>query len=145
LCSNLEGVERVAEVSEQGYLAGQRFWPGPLTLVLKKVGALPDVVTFGLPSVGVRIPKEDVALQLIRLCGAVLVGTSANRTGHPPPLTAKQAFNQLDRDVDLILDGGRVQLGLPSTIIDLTQAEPKVLRQGSLDATAVVNYLNSVS
>jgi L-threonylcarbamoyladenylate synthase len=142
LCSDLESVGHVAEVSERGRLVGRRFWPGPLTLVLKKKTGLPSVVTFGLPSVGVRIPEEDVALQLIRRCGGVLVGTSANRTGRPPPLTAKQAFNQLGRDVDLTLNGGRVKLGLPSTIIDLTREEPQVLRHGSLDPTLVINSLS---
>ncbi len=139
LCSDQTSVERVAELSERERSIGKRFWPGPLTLVLRKTAELPSAVTFSLPTVGVRIPDNDVALQLIRLCGGVLVGTSANRTGQPPPLTAKMSLDQLDGDVDLILDGGTVKLGLPSTILDLTGENPRVLRRGSLDVDSVVH------
>lgn len=145
LCGNQTSVERVAELSERERSIGKQYWPGPLTLILRKTAELPSAVTFGLPTVGVRIPDDDVALQLILLCGGVLVGTSANRIGQPPPLTAKQSLDQLDGDIDLILDGGTVKLGLPSTILDFTREKPRVLRKGSLDVDSVVNSVPRTS
>jgi L-threonylcarbamoyladenylate synthase len=127
----LDDVERVAELSELARRIGERFWPGPLTLVLPKKG-VPDVVTLGATSVGVRIPDHRVTLRLVELSGGLLVGTSANKTGLPPPSTASEAYEQLRGKVDVVLDGGAAKLRASSTVLDLTGEVPKVLRKGPL-------------
>lgn len=132
LSSSVESIQRVAEVSDIARRIGERFWPGPLTLVLPK-RRLHDVVTFGSATVGVRIPNHEVALELIRLSGGLLVGTSANKTGLPPPTTAAEASGQMKDKVDVILDGGKTQLGVSSTVLDLSGEKPKIMRRGPLE------------
>ncbi|MFP3985891.1 MAG: L-threonylcarbamoyladenylate synthase [Candidatus Bathyarchaeia archaeon] len=137
LAHSLENVEWIAELSKEARRIAGKFWPGPLTLILPK-RRLPEAVTFGLKTVGVRIPNHNVALELVRLSGGLLVGTSANKTGHQPALTAEQASKQLKNDVDLILDSGKATLGVSSTVIDLTTGKPKVLRKGLINLENVL-------
>ena len=132
LVSEVESVKKIAFLSERAKRIAARFWPGPLTLVVPKKSFLPDIVTCNLDSVGVRIPQHNVALRLISLSKGLLVGTSANRTGEKPPRTAQEAAEHLGKEVDVILDGGPALLGVPSTVVDLTQEKPKILREGSI-------------
>lgn len=132
LASDVKHVEKIAYISERTRKIAARFWPGPLTLVVPKKPVLPDVVTCNLDSVGVRIPKHDIALQLIHLSKGLLVGTSANKTGEKPPQTACEAAEQLGKEVNIILDGGPTALGTPSTVIDLTSEKPEILREGPI-------------
>ncbi len=132
LASDVESVRRIAFLSERVGRVAARFWPGPLTLVVPKKPLLPDVVTCNLNSVGVRIPQHNVALRLISLSNGLIVGTSANKTGEKPPCTVQEAAEQLGKEVDVILDGGPAPLGAPSTVVDLTQEKPKILREGSI-------------
>jgi len=132
LVSDIEHVEKIAYLSERARRIAARFWPGPLTLVVPKKPALPDVVTCNLESVGVRVPRHDIALQLIHLSKGLLVGTSANKTGQKPPQTAYEAAEQLGKEVNVILDGGPTALGTPSTVVDLTSEKPKILREGPI-------------
>lgn len=141
LAGSLDDIERVAHLSVEARKIGENFWPGPLTLVLPKKKLLPDVVTFGLASVGVRIPRHKVALDLIKLSGGLLVGTSANKSGLPPPSTAAEARVQLNDEVDAILDFGTSDLGFSSTVIELTGKKPEVLREGSINLRDVLSVL----
>jgi len=132
LASDVESIEKIAFLSEKARKIAARFWPGPLTLVLPKKPALLETATCNLNSVGVRIPKHDVALRLIRLSNGLLVGTSANKTGAKPPCTAQEVAEQLREEVDVILDGGTTSLGVSSTVVDFTQEKPKILREGPI-------------
>jgi len=132
LASDVEHVEKIAHLSEIIRKIAASFWPGPLTLVVPKKPTLPNVVTCNLDSVGVRVPRHDIALQLIRLSNGLLVGTSANKTGEKPPQTAYEAAEQLGKEVNIILDGGPTALGTPSTVVDLTSEKPKILRKGPI-------------
>jgi len=132
LASNIESVEKIAYLSEAARRIAAMFWPGPLTLVVPKKPALPDFVTCNLNSVGVRIPRHDIAFQLIHLSNGLLVGTSANKTGKKPPQTASEASEQLRGEVDIILDGGPATLGISSTVVDFTSEKPKILREGPI-------------
>jgi len=132
LASNIEEIEKIAQTSEKSLRLAKKFWPGPLTIVLPKKPLLPDVVTCGLDSVAVRIPSHDVALELISLCGGLLIGTSANKTGNKPTQTALEAVEQIGDEVDFILNGGPAPIGASSTIIDLTTKKPKILRHGPI-------------
>ncbi|MCW3984955.1 MAG: L-threonylcarbamoyladenylate synthase [Candidatus Bathyarchaeota archaeon] len=132
LAYSLNDINRVAEPSEKARRIGEKFWPGPLTLILPRKRPS-NLVTFSLTTIGVRIPNHKVALKLIRLSGGLLIGTSANKTGAQPPSTAAEVYEQLNGKVDMILDGGMVELGVSSTILDLTCERLKVLRKGPVN------------
>lgn len=111
-----------------------------MTLILTKK-LLPSITTSSLTTVGVRIPDHAVALELIKLSGGLLVGTSANKTGAKPPSTAFEASEQLNDEVDAYLDGGVVELGISSTVVDLIGEKPRILRRGSVSLEEVLDAL----
>ncbi len=139
LASDIEHVEKIAYLSEKVRRVVDRFWPGPLTLVLPKTTILPGIVTSNLDSVGVRVPMHNIAIQLIHLSNGLLVGTSANKTGESPPRSAQEAANQIGDEVDIIIDGGPTTYGLPSTIVDLTSERPIILREGPISREEILN------
>ncbi len=112
----------------------KEFWPGPLTLVLKKAAIVPDLVTAGLDSVGVRIPAHPVALELIRLAGVPIAAPSANPFGGISPTKADHVRQGLSNRVDIILDGGPTTVGIESTVVALHRAPPAILRPGVITA-----------
>lgn len=109
-----------------------RFWPGPLTLVLKKAAVVPELVTASLDSVGVRVPSHPVALELIRRAGLPIAAPSANRFGEISPTTAEHVREGLALGVDMILDGGATEVGIESTVVSLTRNPPTILRPGMI-------------
>ena len=110
----------------------EKFWPGPLTVVVKKQPAVPDIVTAGLPTVALRMPSHPVALALIRAAGVPLAAPSANRFTELSPTTAEHVRRSLGNDVDLILDGGPCEVGIESTVLSLAGERPVVLRPGGI-------------
>ena len=110
-----------------------RYWPGPLTLVLKAVGGLPAHLTAGTGTIGVRLPAHPVAFGLVRAAGVPITAPSANRSGEEPPTTAAEVLEAFDGKIELVVDGGATKGGLPSTILDLTVAPPRILRKGALE------------
>ena len=119
----------------------QHFWPGPLTLVLPRAERVPEVVTAGGSTVAVRVPDHDIARALIRAVGAPLATTSANLSGQTSPITAQEVAAQLGDRIALILDGGRCLGGVPSTVLDLTQSQPRVLRSGPISLEQILAIL----
>jgi len=121
------------------------FWPGPLTLILKRHAAVPDAVTGGQDTVGLRVPDHPLALQLLRefsgASGGGLAAPSANRFGRVSPTTAAHVREELGDSVAMILDGGPCAVGIESTILDLSGGEPRILRPGMLDAAAIGEVL----
>lgn len=111
---------------------GLSFWAGPLTLILKKKPAVPDLVTAGLDSVALRVPAHRVARALMEMAGVPVAAPSANRFSRPSPTTAAHVLEDLDGRVDLILDGGATDIGLESTIVDFTVDPPVIRRPGGL-------------
>jgi len=144
LASDLECIEKIAYPNQKARKLADKYWPGPLTLVVPKKPVLPNIVTCELASVGVRIPNHTVAIQLISFCGGLLVGTSANKTGEKPPITAREATKQLGEQVDIVLDGGPTPLGQESSIVDLTSEKPKMLREGRVKLLEVLNALRDL-
>jgi len=130
------------DVPSEALRLSERFWPGPLTMVLKKSPAVPSEVTAGQDTVAVRVPDHEVALELLRLTGPMAV-TSANISGAPPPLTADGVVSQLCDKIDLVLDGGRCPGGIPSTIVDLSGDEPAVLRSGPISSKEIFRILRA--
>jgi len=141
LASGIEHVEKIAYLSKDARKIVERFWPGPLMIIVPKKPTLPNIVTCNLGSVGVRVPKHDLAIQFISLSNGLLVGTSANKTGKKPALTASEAAEQLGKEVDVILDMGPTSLGVPSTVIDLTLEKPRILRKGPVSSEDIYTFL----
>src|SRR5262249_20826152 len=111
-----------------------RFWPGPLTLVLKKRAgcSVAELATAGLDSIAVRVPSHEVARDIIRKLGRPVGAPSANRSGHVSPTTAQHVFDDLGGRIDLILDGGATHVGVESSIVALLDNRPLLLRPGGL-------------
>jgi L-threonylcarbamoyladenylate synthase len=106
------------------------YWPGPLTLIFKKKRSVPDFLTAGLPSIGIRMPKNRVALELIRKAGGALAVTSANISGKKPAVSAGQVKKL--KGIDLIIEGGKCKIGVPSAVIAVSGGKLQVLRKGSV-------------
>jgi L-threonylcarbamoyladenylate synthase len=135
ICSSLD--ERARKLMET-------FWPGPLTLVLPKTRIVPDIVTAGLPTVAIRMPSHPVALDLIKEAETPIAAPSANPFGYLSPTSADHVKEQLGDKVDVILDGGKCQIGVESTIIDLAGEEPTILRLGGLPLEEIEKTIGRV-
>ncbi|MCX8103094.1 MAG: L-threonylcarbamoyladenylate synthase [Candidatus Bipolaricaulota bacterium] len=122
----------------------ERFWPGPLTLVLPKTERVPAVTTGGLDTVAVRAPAHPVAKKLIERSGCPIAAPSANRFGRPSPTTAQHVVEDLDGRIDLILDGGPTAIGVESTVLDLTQEPPMILRPGGVTLEELQEVMGEV-
>ncbi len=118
------------EVPEAAYLLAEKFWPGPLTMVMKKSEAVPLGTTGGLNTVAVRMPSHPIALEMIRHGGGYIAAPSANTSGRPSPTLASHVADDMDGIIPMILDGGAVGIGIESTIVDLTENVPTILRPG---------------
>ncbi len=133
--------EIVAEIPDVVFELAEKFWPGPLTLVLKKNPKVPDVVTAKLDTVAVRMPAHPVALKLARI---PIVAPSANIAGKPSPTTAEHVIKDLYGKVDAIIDAGETPYGVESTIIDLTKKPPVLIRPGALPVEKIEEILGSI-
>ncbi|HVU05396.1 MAG TPA: L-threonylcarbamoyladenylate synthase [Polyangiaceae bacterium] len=127
----------VAGLDARARTLAERFWPGPLTLVLPKTERVSDLVTSGMPTVAVRVPAHPVALALIRAAGRPIAAPSANPFGYVSPTTAAHVEAQLGGAVDVILDGGPCAVGIESTIVDLSTPAAALLREGGTETAAI--------
>jgi L-threonylcarbamoyladenylate synthase len=129
--AKVEDVRRlVAHWPAEAAALAERFWPGPLTLVLPKRADVPEIVTAGGPTVAVRMPGHAVARELIELAGVPVAAPSANRSGNVSPTLAQHVIDELDGRIDLILDGGPTTGGIESTVLDLSRRPARLLRPG---------------
>jgi L-threonylcarbamoyladenylate synthase len=115
------------------------FWPGALTIILRKDSSVPDIVTAGSDKIAVRIPGHPIPLAIIRGMGKPITGTSANVSGKPNPLTHQEVKAQLDENVDYIIKGGKCS-GIESTIVDITAEEPVIIRHGAISESQLKEY-----
>ena len=120
------------DIPQAAWLLTERFWPGPLTMVLPVRDNVPKRTTAGLDTVAVRCPKTAAARELIRLAGVPVAAPSANRSGKPSTTTAAHVLHDMDGRIDAILDGGACEVGVESTIVDLTGERPRLLRPGGI-------------
>jgi L-threonylcarbamoyladenylate synthase len=143
LLSDLEELPRFAALPEAVRPLAQRFWPGPLTLMLPRTEAVPPEIGEG-PRVGIRLPALPLACALIRAAGGALAVTSANLPGYPPARTAQEVLAQLGPEVDLVFNGGWVPIGVSSTVVDCTRWPPVIVREGPIsevDIRAVLGLI----
>lgn len=140
----LSQIEALAETNAALRRIAKAFWPGPLTVILKKKTAVPDVVTSGQDSVAIRIPSHPLFRKLLALCDLPLAAPSANPFGYISPTTAEHVFDGLGQKIGHILDGGPSKIGLESTILDLRDpSRPKILRPGAIEASALKKILRT--
>lgn len=143
--ADVEGARAcVAEWPDEATRLAERFWPGPLTIVLPKAASIVDEVTAGGPTVGVRVPDHPVTLEVIRDLGRGVCAPSANRSEHVSPTTAQHVRDDLGNSVDLILDGGPCRVGIESTVLSLATPVPTALRPGGVSLEALQEVLGEV-
>lgn len=122
----------------------EKFWPGPLTLILPKKENIPDIVTSGLSGVGIRMPNNNIARAMISLCGKPVAAPSANKFGSISPTCASHVSEQLGNCIDMILDGGNCAVGVESTIISFMNEDPLLLRPGGLSLECIQKEIGKV-
>lgn len=129
--ADVESLNELCEdIPQTARILAEKFWPGPLTMVLNKKANVPYATTGGLDTVAIRMPEHKVARELIRTSGVFIAAPSANISGRPSPTKAEHVKKDLDGRIDMIIDGGSVRVGIESTIIDLTEDTPVILRPG---------------
>ena len=136
--------ELVEEVPENAAILAKHFWPGPLTMIMKKSSKVPKETTGGLDTVAVRFPSHKVAQELIKAAGGYIAAPSANLSGKPSPTLAKYVLEDMDGRVDAIIDGGDIPIGLESTIVDLSGSRPVILRPGYITEEMLSGVLGEV-
>ena len=134
----------VREIPAEARALAEAFWPGPLTMILPKADIVPRETTGGLETVAVRMPAHRTARELIRAAGGYVAAPSANRSGRPSPTLAKYVAQDLDGRIEMIIDGGSVEIGLESTIVDLTSDKPTILRPGYITRQMLERVLSYV-
>ena len=140
--SDLEKI--VEEVPEEAKKLADAFWPGPLTMIMRKNEKVPYGTTGGLETVAVRMPNHDTALKMIRAGGGFIAAPSANTSGRPSPTMASHVAEDMNGKIDMILDGGSVGIGLESTIIDLSEEIPTILRPGFITQQMLADVIGRV-
>ncbi len=133
------------EIPETAWALARRFWPGPLTMILKRKPIVPDAVTAGLDTVGMRCPDCAVTRQVIAAAGVPVAAPSGNASGRPSPTTAAAMLEDMDGKIDAILDDGACAVGVESTIIDLTVDPPRLLRPGGVTLEELEEALGEVA
>lgn len=134
----------VREIPESAVKLAEKFWPGPLTMIFYKSALVPHETTGGLETVAVRMPSHRIAGELIRAAGGYVAAPSANMSGRPSPTLAKYVIEDMDGRIDMIIDGGDVEIGLESTIVDLTAGKPTILRPGYITRRMLEDVLAAV-
>lgn len=134
----------VSEFPESAQKLAENYWPGPLTMVLPKSDKVPDETTGGLSTVAVRMPVDPIALSFIKAAGGYVAAPSANTSGKPSPTKAKYVIEDMDGKIDMIIDGGDVEIGLESTIVDLSGTVPMLLRPGFITLDMLRECLGEV-
>lgn len=133
LVSNMEMVNLIAkDITEAEYKIMEKFFPGPLTIILKKKEIVPDILTAGQNTVGVRMPRGEIARKLVEYANVPIAAPSANISGEPSGINLQEIKKHFEGKVDYFIDGGNSELGLASTIVQVVDGKPQILRQGSI-------------
>lgn len=143
--AQMEDLYKIAEkVPEEAEKLAKAFWPGPLTMIFRKKDIVPYGTTGGLDTVAVRMPNHEIALELIRAGGGYIAAPSANASGRPSPTTAEHVREDMDGRIDVIVDGGAVGIGVESTIVDLSEDTPMILRPGFINQEMLEKVIGKV-
>lgn len=131
----------VEEISDEAKLCIKQFWPGPLTMIFKKSSVVPDIITGGLDTVAIRMPSNKIAKELIKYSNTPIAAPSANLSGRPSPTSADHVYEDLNGKIGLIIDGGRCEVGLESTVLDVSGDIPMILRPGKVSYEDLIKIL----
>ncbi len=145
--AEFEDIERFAlvrEIPEAAKKLAKVFWPGPLTIIMKKGGVIPDEVSAGLDTVAIRLPSHPSARAIIKAADTPLAAPSANLSGSPSPTTAQHVMNDMDGKIDAVFDGGACGIGVESTVITLAEDTPRLLRPGKVTLEELREVLGEV-
>lgn len=137
--SSFEMARQFTQLAPGAEAIFRKFLPGPLTVILEAKPTISKLLMAGTENVGVRVPEHPVALKLLDFVGGPITSTSANLSGKPAPSTAREALDQLGKNVDLVLDSGKCKLGVPSTVVDLTKEPFEVLREGPITKKEILS------
>ena len=141
---DIERFRLVREIPDSAKLLAKAFWPGPLTMIMKRTDVIPSEVSAGLDTVAIRFPSHPVAQAVIRAADTPLAAPSANLSGSPSPTTARHVLNDMDGRIDAVLDGGASAVGVESTVITLATEVPCVLRPGGITVEELREVLGEV-
>ena len=148
LILHISGPEQIElfchHIPQAAYILAEHFWPGPLTMVLPAKSCVPKCTTAGLPTVAVRCPDHEMTRQIIRLSGVPIAAPSANISGKPSTTTADHVLHDHNGKIPLIVDGGPCRVGLESTIVDLTEERPRLLRPGGITPEQLMAVLGDL-
>lgn len=136
--------ELVEYVPEKVKLMAEKFWPAPLTMIMRKSDKIPNVVSGNLDTVAIRMPKSDYARAVIENCGLPLAAPSANLSGSPSPTNAKYVFDDMNGRIPLIIDGGSCEIGVESTVISFAQEPPRLLRPGGVTLEEMTELIGEI-
>lgn len=142
--AKVEDMERIAYVNEKAAVLAQAFWPGPLTIILPKRDVVPYATTGGLDTVAIRMPSHPAALDLIRQSGGFVAAPSANISGRPSPTRVEHVIEDMDGRIEYIIDGGKVGIGIESTIVDVSGETPVILRPGFITGKMMEQIVGEV-
>lgn len=143
--SNMKDLEKIVEeIPKAARIVAESYWPGPLTMIFKKADCVPYGTTGGLDTVAVRMPSDEVARALIDAGGGYIAAPSANTSGRPSPTTAAHVKEDLEGKIDMILDGGAVDIGVESSILDVTVDPPMILRPGAITKEMLEGLIGQV-
>ncbi len=144
ICDEKQAYILAQKVTMQAKMLMDKFWPGPLTIVLAKARKVPSITTGNLGTVAIRMPNHKVACQLIRAAGFPIAAPSANLFGKPSPTSAKHVLEDLDGRIDAVLDSGRTHIGIESTVVDLSGKNPVLLRPGKITAEELEKVIGKI-
>lgn len=143
LVSNMEMVKQIAkDITEKEYKIMETFFPGPLTIILKKKENVPDVITAGKETVGVRIPSGEIARKLVEYANVPIAAPSANISGEPSGTNIQDIIKSFGGQVDYFIDGGECKIGIASTIVQVIDGVPHILREGSITKEQIEKLIN---
>lgn len=146
--SSVDKIKKIAHIDKSNMeillKLAKHFWPGALTIILKKKDIVPSIMVSNGETVGVRIPNLKFALDIIEMAGGILATTSANISGEPSPKSYIELTEEIKSKVDIVIDGGECKIGEVSTIIDLTKKIPKILRKGAITKEEIEKIIGKV-
>ena len=143
--ADVEAAERIGEINASARKIMEKFWPGPITVIVAKKDIVPESVTAGLDTVAIRMPENETARKLIKAAGTPIAAPSANLSGKPSPTAFRHALDDMEGRVDMIIDGGDCDIGIESTVIDTTTDIPTILRPGGITAEMLAEILPEVT
>lgn len=145
LIAEMKALESIVSyIPPKAKMLAEKFWPGPLTMIMEKTALVPMTTTGGLQKVAVRMPNYPLTLDIIRQAGGYVTGPSANTSGRPSPTLAKHVLEDMDGRIQMIVDGGELSMGIESTIVDMTVEPPVVLRPGCITVDMLTECIGQV-